>query len=81
MVPDRVSRWFGAGGENLGEEQDTQKGVSIVGGVISKGDTFGRFAANKRGKGKGDEDEDTPDGKDKGGNDAGDVKPTSGSDR
>lgn len=84
MVPDRVSRWFGAGGENLGEESDTQKGVSIVGGVIAKGDTFGRFAANRNPGGKPSKDGDEPGGAETGdakakggGGEDGGAKPTS----
>lgn len=38
MVPDRVSRWFGVGAEHLGEQQDTDKAMSVIMGGIHKGE-------------------------------------------
>lgn len=30
QVPDRVTRWYGAGSENLGEQQDTEKSTAFM---------------------------------------------------
>ena len=35
QVPDRVTRWFGQGGENLGEQGDAEKQTSIVAGQLT----------------------------------------------
>ena len=35
QVPDRVARWFGQGGENLGEQGDAEKQTSIVAGQLT----------------------------------------------
>ena len=46
QVPDRVSRWFGQGGENLGEQQDADKMVGAVGGMVGKGEGSAQGAAS-----------------------------------
>lgn len=37
LVPDRVSRWIGQGGENLGEERDTEEAKRFITGVVVAG--------------------------------------------
>lgn len=37
QVPDRVSRWFGQGGENLGEDQETKQSTALVVGEVRTG--------------------------------------------
>ena len=45
QIPDRVTRWFGQGGENLGEQSDAEKSTSmIVGGVVSRTEGLARSA-------------------------------------
>lgn len=36
QVPDRVMRWFGQGGENLGEDRDSDQMTGVVVGQVSK---------------------------------------------
>ncbi len=38
-LPDRVSRWFGQGGEQLGEDHHSDAAVAFVGGHIERGAT------------------------------------------
>ncbi|MFC7455238.1 DotA/TraY family protein [Insolitispirillum peregrinum] len=44
MVPDRVARWFNAGAENLGEENDSSKAVAIIHEGMHKGESAGQSA-------------------------------------
>tara|TARA_R110002012_G_scaffold102188_1_gene241700 strand:+ start:1164 stop:1592 length:429 start_codon:yes stop_codon:yes gene_type:complete len=37
QVPDRVSRWFGQGGEQLGEDSDTKQSTTMVVGEVRSG--------------------------------------------
>lgn len=39
MVPDRVARWFGAGAEGLGEENDSSKVVAVMHEGIHKAES------------------------------------------
>jgi conjugal transfer/type IV secretion protein DotA/TraY len=51
QVPDRVTRWFGQGGENLGEQQDAERSnTALVGQISSRGE---RMGAGLKAAGKG----------------------------
>jgi hypothetical protein len=54
QVPDRVTRWFGQGGERLGEEEDAGKATAfIVGQATGKLDNLARggaLAASRNGR-------------------------------
>ena len=55
QVPDRVTRWFGQGGENLGEEKDNDAATSfIVGGINRRVDGLTQGAASRSKKDGGD---------------------------
>lgn len=54
QVPDRVTRWFGQGGENLGEQGDAEKSNQfIVAGVAQRTEALGRVGGIKMGGGMG----------------------------
>lgn len=57
QVPDRVSRWFGQGGEHLGEEQDSEKSAALIvretGGRVEGMARFGGMRDAMRGAGGG----------------------------
>lgn len=55
LVPDRVSRWFGAGAESMGESEATDKHVNVVGAAIGKAE--GASNRMKSAKDKGGDDE------------------------
>lgn len=53
QLPDRVARWSGASGENLGEEGDFREANStIVGGVMTQTRAYGAGAAAANNAGK-----------------------------
>lgn len=42
QVPERVIRWFGQGGENLGEDRDSDRTTAILVGAVQKMEGMGR---------------------------------------
>lgn len=54
QVPDRVTRWFGQGGENLGEDHESSKLTGVIAGqVTNRADSLAKgsqFARGGRGK-------------------------------
>lgn len=59
-VPDRVTRWFGQGGENLGEESEATKSTQFLVGNITNRTERGLAAFGMAGRPRNQNDPETP---------------------
>ena len=80
QVPDRVTRWFGQGGENLGEDHDSKQVAGFIGNqTVNRIESVTRGAQMAQRKRPGlSTSGETADTGDKGGGDKGGDKPSQG---